>query len=80
MFYPGDIFEFVDRSRASLWFARQLNDIEIGEWFVVISPNSDHQISTTNIRIILKGIPQMPFAWRFKLLAKKTKFGYIIME
>ena len=75
MFNPGDIVKFVDRSHADPWFNEHMKCIKDEELFIVKKASkSGVTISTpeyTNLTL---------FSYRFKLIAKKTKFGYIVME
>lgn len=74
MFHEGDIVELVNSSKSNI-----LNrpGVSIGSLFVVRKRRFMDNVYIWII--IVKGIPLIPFAWRFKLIAKRTKFGYIMI-
>jgi hypothetical protein len=80
MFKPGDIIEYtgVPKGVNSLMEAEErLGNVYIGEWFIVQKKPSNSFRNTTAISI-LKGI-EWPYEVCFRLVAKKTSFGYIIV-
>ena len=77
MFCPGDIVEFVDRSSSypiDSCFERIMSHIEDGEWFII-----KRRPGTGGTGILVDGLLVTLFPWRFKLIARRTKFGYIVI-
>jgi hypothetical protein len=75
MFCPGDIVEFVDRSGfLDGYFERIMSHIEDGEWFIIKG-----RPGAGGTGILVDDQLVTLFPWRFKLIARKTKFGYIVI-
>lgn len=76
MFYRGDIIELVDSSE--LWQSNISGyDMEIGNLYIV-KKASDSSFVSIDALYNNKIVHSVPFyAKRFKLVARKTKSGYI---
>ena len=75
MFYTGDIVEFVDRNGyLDNYFDYIMSHIKDGEWFII-----KRRPGTGGTGILVDGQIVTLFPWRFKLIARKTKFGYIVI-
>ena len=75
MFHKGDIVKFVDRGNPTEpWFSERMKYIEDRELFIVIKStiNETQVLTSEDITLTL-------FSWRFILVAKKTKFGYMVI-
>jgi hypothetical protein len=83
MFRKGDIVEYIDSSGLGKHWR---NHVHRGDWFIVESVNPSYFGVHRLVEFSIKEYPykrpthHRVFEYRFKLIARKTEFGYIIVE
>jgi hypothetical protein len=77
MFYKGDIVELVDLTNIPSWFNDVIHLADIGKWFIVEKQGVNSLVSWIRVGKNQHAIGLLRY--RFKLIARKTSFGYIFV-